>query len=286
MVSQLNALDPNGAFSLRLQARDNSPESNKAVAKQFEALILQQMLKGMRQAMTTGDGPLDSESTRFYQGLYDQQLATVLTQKGGIGLAKYIERQLNGQFGAKSLPDSLTGLSAETMRGGVSSAGAALTGVPSNFIEQLWNQAQQAAGSLGVPPQFLVAHAALETGWGKAVIQCADGRSSNNLFNIKAGKNWTGKVVEAKTTEYENGQSVVRVERFRAYNSYAESFQDYADLINQSSRYAAVRGQTDARNFAVALQQGGYATDPGYADKLVRIINGSRLRQGLLASVR
>lgn len=288
MVSQLNALDPNALSGLKLQANDRSPETNKAVAKQFEALFLQQMLKGMRQAMASEDGPFDSETTRFYQGMYDQQLASVMAQGGGIGLAKYIERQLNGEAGLHvpnyDLPTG-TGSSTSPLSVPQSAAEpAGFTGGSSGFVSQVWSQAQAAADSLGVPPHFLVAQAALETGWGKSVIQFADGRSSYNLFNIKAGKNWTGKTVEARTTEYENGQPVTRMERFRAYDSYAESFSDYASLIGKSSRYTAARGQKDAASFARALQSGGYATDPGYADKLTRIINGKTLRQGMLAS--
>jgi flagellar protein FlgJ len=288
MVSQLNALDPNALSGLKLQANDRSPEANKAVAKQFEALFLQQMLKGMRQAMASGDGPFDSETTHFYQGMYDQQLASVMAQNGGIGLAKYIERQLNGEAGAHvptydlpSVPGSGASQSAP-MQGAKGSA--SFSGGNSGFVSQVWSQAQTAADSLGVPAHFLVAQAALETGWGKSVIQCADGSSSYNLFNIKAGKNWTGKTVEARTTEYENGQAVSRVERFRVYDSYDESFRDYASLVGKSSRYAAAKGQSDPQSFARALQSGGYATDPGYADKLVRIINGKTMRQGLLAS--
>lgn len=287
MVNQLNALDPNALSGLKLQANDRSPEANKAVAKQFEALFLQQMLKGMRQAMASEDGPFDSETTRFYQGMYDQQLASVMAQNGGIGLAKYIERQLNGEAGLHVPTYDLPGApgnasSLSVPQGSTGSAG--FPGGSTGFVAQVWSQAQAAADSLGVPPHFLVAQAALETGWGKSVIQCADGRSSYNLFNIKAGKNWTGKTVEARTTEYENGQPVTRMERFRVYDSYAESFSDYASLIGKSSRYTAARGQKDAASFARALQSGGYATDPGYADKLTRIINGRTLRQGMLAS--
>lgn len=114
----------------------------------------------------------------------------------------------------------------------------------------------------------------------------ADGQPSYNLFNIKAGKSWTGASVEAKTTEYENGVPQVRTERFRAYGSYAEAFDDYARLVQKSPRYAAALGQDEASNFAKALQSGGYATDPNYADKLTRVINGNTLRQGMLASSR
>jgi len=295
MVNQLNALDPNALSSLKLDAGNNSPAANKAVAKQFESLFLQQMLHSMRQAMVSDDGPFDSETTRFYQGMFDQQFASVMAEHGGIGLAKFIEKQLDATSGALKLPGEalqVPPISSSKpvtplipISSAVSATSAAATdGTRTGFVGQVWPQAQMAAEQLGVPAHFLVAQAALETGWGKSVIRHADGSSSHNLFNIKAGRNWTGKTVDARTTEYENGQPVSRVERFRAYDSYDESFRDYAALIGQSPRYASVLGQTDAGGFAHALQSGGYATDPGYAGKLVRIINGSTLRQGLLAS--
>jgi flagellar protein FlgJ len=135
-----------------------------------------------------------------------------------------------------------------------------------------------------VPPHFLVGQAALETGWGKSQISKADGSPSYNLFNIKAGQGWAGEVAEASTTEYENGKAVSRVERFRAYGSYAEAFADSARVVGSSPRYAEVRGQTEANAFAGALQKAGYATDPAYAAKLTRVINGQSLRLGMQAS--
>ena len=70
-------------------------------------------------------------------------------------------------------------------------------------------------------------------------------------------------------------------ERFRVYGSYGDAFRDYAGLLRGNPRYAAVLGQQDGTQFARSLQQGGYATDPQYADKLGRIINGMTLRQAL-----
>jgi len=293
MLEQINTLDPRGLANLKLASRENSPEANKAVAQQFEAMLLQQVLKSMREATESlgGDDMFSSESTRFYQSLCDQQLAGVMAQRGGLGLAKFIERQLDGSASLRSLSYDLKGSPAGSQPQAAAASeggGGTVTAASSaqDFVEQLWPQARAAAASLGVPAHFLVAQAALETGWGKSVLQCADGSSSYNLFNIKAGKGWSGKVVEAATTEYENGQPVTRTERFRAYGSYAEALQDYASLVGQSPRYAAVRGQTEAEGFARALQQGGYATDPAYADKLTRVINGNTLRQGLIASAR
>lgn len=289
-VLQPNALDPNSLGDIKRLAREKSPEANKAVAKQFEAMFLQVVMKSMRDTVPS-DGAFDSESTKFYQGLADQQLVMQLAQKGGLGLAAIIERQLDGKAFLRPPTYDLKG-----PPGGESASTQSLSGVPrlatpysasaQEFIGNAWPQASKAASALGVPPHFLVAQAALETGWGKLVLRRADGSSSNNLFNIKAGYGWKGEVVEARTTEYEDGHPVSRVERFRAYGSMAEAFEDYAQLVGSSPRYANALGQQDAASFARALQQGGYASDPAYADKLTRVINGDTLRAGLLASAR
>jgi flagellar protein FlgJ len=110
----------------------------------------------------------------------------------------------------------------------------------------------------------------------------ADGSPSYNLFGIKAGKQWSGATVDATTTEYVNGQPQKVVERFRAYGSYEEAFQDYANLLRNNPRYSNVIGSQDGTEFAQRLQQAGYATDPMYADKLSRIINGPTLKQALI----
>jgi len=153
---------------------------------------------------------------------------------------------------------------------------------PAAFVDKIWSQAVDAAQSIGIPPHFLVGHAALESGWGQREIKGADGSNSHNLFGIKAGAGWKGAVVEAATTEYVNGVPQKSVERFRAYPSYADGFRDYAELLRNNPRYAPMFGQSlDAAGFAQGLQKAGYATDPLYADKLERILGGETLRRAL-----
>jgi flagellar protein FlgJ len=126
---------------------------------------------------------------------------------------------------------------------------------------------------MGVPADLLLAQAGLETGWGKAQPRAADGSASHNLFGIKAGRSWNGATAAASTTEYVAGAVVRTVQRFRSYGSYTEAFQDFARLITGNARYAdAVKGADDPVAYARGLQRGGYATDPQYADKLVRAI--------------
>lgn len=310
-TGQVNTLDPNALAGLRRLAKDDSPEALAAAARQFEALFLGMVLKSMRDA-TPGNGLTDNDQTRMYQSLLDQQLAQNLAQQGGAGLANALIRQLGGAQGmavlsgdraatalavspvgvsralpartaalppaAESLaPRAPAGPPATADEAGSEKAGAG----PRSFVERLWPHAVEASRATGIPPHFMIAQAALETGWGKSELRQADGRPSFNLFNIKAGRSWGGDSVSAETTEFSGGAPVTESARFRAYRSYAEAFRDYARLLTESPRYADVVGASDAQRFARGLQQAGYATDPMYADKLTRIISGATLRAAL-----
>ena len=102
--------------------------------------------------------------------------------------------------------------------------------------------AEAASRELGVAPQTLIAHAALETGWGRSMPSGADGQPSFNLFGVKAGTGWQGPAVRSSTVEFEAGVAGTRVERFRAYDSPAASFGDYVALLKGASSYAAALG--------------------------------------------
>ena len=108
-------------------------------------------------------------------------------------------------------------------------------------MSALLPEAKAAAAALGVEPRLLLAQAALETGWGRAVPQRGD-ESAHNLFGIKAGASWSGAAVEQWTLEHEDGVTAPQRERFRAYGNTAESFADYVD----SDR--ARRGATPTRS--------------------------------------
>jgi len=142
------------------------------------------------------------------------------------------------------------------------------------FQDKLTAHAEEASKTTGIPAKFMLGQAALESGWGKHVIRTADGGTSHNLFGIKATGGWKGKTVDAVTTEYVNGVPQKRVEKFRAYDSYADSFRDYAKLLRDNPRYEKVLANAnDVKGFAQGLQRAGYATDPNYAAKLTNIIN-------------
>lgn len=320
-----NVFDVGNLTALKRQMKDGDPKSMKAVAQQFESLFLQMVLKSMRDA-SPREGMFDSDQTRMYESLLDQQMAQVLGAKGGgTGLAAMIEKQLLRQnaepqaldgplplspptpffpFSAKGmipLPRELNQLPLllpaaqpsplPAVRSSLRSS-SAVAAVPMDevvnpaatvreFAVRLWPAAAEAGRTTGIPAHFMVAQAALETGWGKSEPRRADGTSSFNIFGIKAGANWRGPVVDATTTEVIAGVTQARVEHFRAYVSYEEAFRDYANLLGSNPRYAGVLGAQDPARFARGLQAAGYATDPLYAAKLERIIGGATLQQAL-----
>ncbi|MCL2523675.1 MAG: flagellar assembly peptidoglycan hydrolase FlgJ [Betaproteobacteria bacterium] len=307
------AFDPQSAQDVRTRFARDPQAGLKAAAQQFEQMFLQMVMKSMRDTVPQ-DGLLNSDQTRFYTALLDQQMAQNLATSGqGVGFARLIEEQLGrtvvngkelaapGEEAAKAAGNALPLAASDTRHlrhtpvlGSLptSAAYAAQATTLANdgeapttardFASRVWPHAVEASRSTGIPPQFLIAHSALESGWGRSEIRHADGSPSHNLFGIKAGASWNGPTVEATTTEYVDGEPRQMVERFRAYGSYAESFRDYAGLLRDNARYSSVIGAQNGTEFARRLQQAGYATDPMYADKLARIINGPTLRQALI----
>ncbi len=294
------AMNPQGMDALRaLGSKGQAREAIKGAASQFEAYFTQMMMRSMRQTLPQ-DGPFDSQETRTFTEMFDQQIAQKVSQGRGLGLADVMLAQLGKAMPAEQAanaprmqsasPVIAKDLSEVTLKMVVHDAVVApsaetatnkTSGSPAGFVDRVWPYAADAARSLGVAPHLLVAHAALESGWGQHELKAADGSSSNNLFNIKAGSNWSGKTVQKEVTEYINGKPVKSMESFRAYDSPADSFADYANLLGSNSRYAGVLNQ-DADGFVRGLQQGGFATDPAYADKLKRVIGSAALRSGMV----
>ncbi len=286
------AIDVQGVGDLRLDAKQNSPEAIKAAARQFEAVFMNMLLKSMRET-TSQDGLFDSEQTRMYTSMLDQQLSQSMASRG-IGLADVMVRQLSRTAAdaadpaaaAQAFPlnaDRALPLdappAAQTVAPAAAPAASATatgSGVPAHvgdFVQRMLPHAQSASAATGIPARFMVGQAALETGWGRQAIRGADGADSHNLFGIKAGAGWKGRTVDIVTTEYVNGQPVRQVDTFRAYDSYADAFKDYAGLLRGNARYQDVIAQGgDAAGFAQGLQQAGYATDPAYARKLAGTI--------------
>lgn len=308
------AFDANGLNGLKNAAKENSPEAIKGVAKQFEAIFMNMMLKSMRDA-SPQDNPFDNEQSRTFTSMLDQQLSSNLASKG-LGLADVLARQLSkgsnpvnnsmeqavtdvqptSGYGAQSNPiisNPLTPASSKVIANTQTyQAPLGFKNTPSEtsltnnkidskplsdsateFKNRMAKHAAEASRTTGVPAHLMLGQAALESGWGKRELKAADGTPSNNLFGIKATGNWDGKVVEATTTEYIHGVKQKRIEKFRAYDSYADSFKDFANMMSNNPRYNKVMANLDSVNgYAQAMQNAGYATDPNYANKLASVI--------------
>ncbi len=277
-----------GLDQLKRAARTNDPKALRAVAQQFESLFTRMMIKSMRDAV--GKDPVfGSDQEQMYQGMFDDQLSVDLARGRGLGLADMLIRQLqrmgvSGSGSATGAAADSTANSASAVSSGTGAAAspapvsgspsAAAHGAPSSatragFIRSLWPHAQKAARELGVAATSLIAQAALETNWGRSVPRDASGRSSHNLFGIKAGADWSGPSVASGTREYAGGAPQETTAQFRSYADPAQSFEDYVALLRSNPRYAAALNTGgDAQAFAAALQRGGYATDPDYARKV------------------
>ncbi|OGT01526.1 MAG: flagellar rod assembly protein/muramidase FlgJ [Gallionellales bacterium RBG_16_57_15] len=277
------AIDTQSLEQLRAQARQSPDQALKAAAQQFESVFLNMMLKSMREA-TPQDGMFDSEQTRMFTGMLDQQLAQSMSGRG-VGLADIMVKQLSGQMTENlsltlnplsSIPDSQPSVLSPQSSAVLPSAYNGT--VQQSFIDRMLPFARQASQASGVPPQLMLGQAALESGWGRREIRMVDGSNSYNLFGIKADAGWNGRMAEVMTTEYKNGIAYRQVEKFRAYSSYAEAFQDHANMISNNPRYAGVLQQGgDVSGMAQAIQKAGYATDPKYADKLAQIMGQMNL---------
>jgi len=307
--SPSNALAADGRTlgALKARAGQNTPESIQEAAKQFESLFMRELIKSMREA-TMKSGLLDSPGGDLGADLLDQQFAVQLSGQPG-GLSELIAKQLSRQMGepaadmpkpapaagpspvSPTVPQAIPKIAAHSAW---SRTAADLTvkpaaqpvssgpGAPNPqssqaaFVKRHSEAADRVAKASGLPAGFMLGQAGHETGWGRHEIKQRDGAPSFNLFGIKAGANWTGRVAEVTTTEYVGGAPVKSVARFRAYSSYDESFQDYARLITKTPRYAQAKQATSSPlAFASGLQRAGYATDPDYASKLSRAINTS-----------
>ena len=289
--------DLSGFSALRHQAETDSNSALPAVAKQFESMFSEMLLKSMREA-NFGDPLFESQAGDEWQDMYDQQLSLNLSHGKGLGIADMLVRQLgghNGQGGesktsavdpgAAGLVDGWRQRLYQVADATRSAGRAAMAWLPADaeaFVRELAPQASIVAKELGLSLRTVLAQAALETQWGKHMPAHSDGSSSFNLFGIKAGNSWGGSRVNVPTVEYEGGIAVRKQAQFRSYKSTTDSLADYADLIGKDPRYAQARGRgDDVMGYAKALIEGGYATDPDYAGKVSAIANSSMMRDAL-----
>lgn len=307
-----SAIDSHGLNQLRARAvqDQNDQQTLRQVAGQFESLFVNMMLKSMRQA-SLAEGIFDSSQSKMYQDMADQQLASDLSTRGGLGLQDVIMRQLGGDRYANSqsaMPGQSFSIDTVAVRPAlgirvnqeiieqIRQAKPAESGQaeniisadlpeqfssPQQFVETLWPHAQQAAKKLGVDPEVILSQAALETGWGQYILSNRQG-SSFNLFNIKA-HGWEGNTISKQALEFRDGKALQEHSQFRAYDSYQQSFDDYVQFLQTQPRYReALQHVNDAEAFIEQLHEAGYATDPQYADKIKRIMNSDTLARASL----
>ena len=295
--------DFQGFSALRAEAKNASSETVKEVATQFESLFTQMMLKSMRDATSSLEsGLFESDQMDTYQSMFDQQLSLDLSRHGALGLSDILVEQLGGVSQSQTTEEqpaqplfSLPPRSANTVSPGLNlyafPVGAANDASapspelhreidnnawkpdsPEAFIRGVWNHAVDAAKTLGLDPEVLVAQSALETGWGARVVQSVNG-SSFNLFGIKADNGWNGESASVNSLEIREGVAAMERAAFRVYDSIASSFDDYVSFLSSNPRYQqALANVADSGGFLSELQQAGYATDPGYADKIMGIM--------------
>lgn len=341
------------------KGRDSEANIHK-VAQEFESLFLNEMMKAMRKAndVLGDDNFINSNESKAYRDMYDQQLAVTMSKQNGVGLADVLERQLGktlhpgaarsnpfAQVASGVQPSALAGAApaaadnsrddskllnqrrlalparlADRLLAGIVPPAAstseqplaqsdwlaaksfaapadkalsingsdAITGrrlaqpplapgkaafsSPAEFVATMLPMAQAAAEKIGVDAHYLVAQAALETGWGKSIIRQQDGSSSHNLFGIKTHNTWQGESARVLTTEYVDGKPTKESASFRAYGSFEQSFNDYVSFLQNNQRYDdALDSAANPKTFVRELQRAGYATDPQYANKVAQI---------------
>ncbi|KOA18250.1 Exo-glucosaminidase LytG precursor [Clostridium homopropionicum DSM 5847] len=143
-----------------------------------------------------------------------------------------------------------------------------------DFIDKIKNGAIASMKKYGILASITIAQAILESRWGQSQLSI----KAYNLFGIKAKFN--EEYIDMRTTEYNSqGEKYYINAKFRKYNSFTESIEDHAEFLVNNTRYR-INGFFDGNNYkeqAQALQGAGYATDPGYAKYLIRIIEQYKL---------
>ncbi|MFE8069606.1 flagellar assembly peptidoglycan hydrolase FlgJ [Marinobacteraceae bacterium S3BR75-40.1] len=302
-----------GLNAMKAQAKRDKAGALEGVARQFESMFISQMLSAMRSAnQVFSEGNfLNSQRTEFVQQMFDSQISQTLSAGKGIGLAERLKQQMQRQIpdmdrpehatisrGIGDYPRNLPSLSqklpenvarVEAMKPQApahpkpsSETLPARFESPQQFVQKLWPVASEVAADAGLDPRVLVAQAALETGWGRHMIEGDQAQPSFNLFGIKADSRWGGDAVDITTTEYREGLPVKQKAAFRAYEDYRASFRDYVDFLESNPRYKQVlEHAADPEAYVRELQEAGYATDPAYGEKIQNIMNGEWVQSAL-----
>jgi len=130
------------------------------------------------------------------------------------------------------------------------------------YISSYKNIAIQQEKKYNIPASIKLAQAILESGAGTSYLA----KEANNHFGIKCHTEWQG------ARAYKDAEQ--RNECFRKYSNVADSYEDHSKFLTERPRYERLflLRKSDYRGWAKGLQECGYATDKGYANKLIRII--------------
>lgn len=158
----------------------------------------------------------------------------------------------------------------------------AMNQTESTFLQNTVPAAQTAQRSYGVPASIMLAQATLESQWGQSALA----KQANNFFGIHAdAKVDPSKYIEFTTDEMVDGRQTQGMARFARFASPVFSFTAHAYLLSMALRYrTAMQVKSDPTNFAFALQNCGYSTDPNYGNKLMQIVQQFDLTQYDVAS--
>ena len=254
--------DLNSLAQLRTRAEHNPATALDEVATQFEALFTRMMLETMRES-SLGDSLLDGGQNEQYLEMFDSQVALEMSRGRGLGLKQMLIRQLGGEQQLRS-PEAAQPVAADWRPAS-----------REEFIATLLPMAREVENELGISHRAVLAHAALESGWGRHLMRRPDGGNAFNLFGIKADASWHGPQTNVPTLEFRDGVAVRETAGFRVYESLDEAMADYVSFIRGNPRYrAAIEHGADAGRYATELAEAGYATDPDYARKLADIASG------------
>ncbi|VAW97462.1 Flagellar protein FlgJ [peptidoglycan hydrolase] [hydrothermal vent metagenome] len=258
---------------MRLNAKQDPNASLQEVARQFESIFINMVMKSMRDA-SFGDPLFDSNQSDMYQEMFDKQIALDMSKGKGLGLADALVVQMRQYVPAsKNNIDAVTAVQQPAKDPFIIQRESTTFSSSEQFVNTIQPYAEAAAEELDVDPKVLIAQAALETGWGKAIGKLPNGNSSYNLFNIKAQRGYDGDKYVKQTIEINNGIAKTESAAFRSYNSYQESFNDYVDFIKSNPRYEdALNVSSDSFQYIDSIHRAGYATDPRYAEKIKNVM--------------
>jgi peptidoglycan hydrolase-like protein with peptidoglycan-binding domain len=140
------------------------------------------------------------------------------------------------------------------------------------FIRSIKEGALKGFKDYGILPSLTIAQAILESAWGSSELA----QKANNLFGIKALPGWKEKKITMKTAEWYRNKKEIMTAEFRYYDSFNSSIEDHNKLLS-IGRYTSVRRCTDYREACQKIYDCGYATDPSYPEKLIKIIEQNKL---------